>query len=903
MIGTSLLTVTAVLLFSRGLTVSALPEISWTAPNVTIGERVDQPNYSASCTKLTVKLVDTNQSNITTTLKTSDVTGCIVRGKDVDLFINPSRLANKYAVRYHSDTTYTSVQLDDRITSIELVPDTNIVHFIYERDNEPTDLSIATIKDITKELERSSPFNDVYYSFDAFTPSQNILYWMKTRGTDRYGTLKTVELSMDFYTTSKNGRYLYVVAGGYRAIAIIDTFKDKDQVRVIGSGYPKEGTTKSIRYPGLVNDSGTKVFTGAQLLYIDTSNDCGTILTDNILLNLDAHVDIFNDSCPIHDIENQITQKIGYESITVPLHFDDNEHSIIAYTGKDRNWDSPRTLVTLNIGADASKKLDYLALGDSYSSGEGDDKWYQFKSPYINSVETKENDCHISPNSYPYLLMDFYSWSKNNAISIACSGAKVDPDYFGSVSDYLGQGERLKNKPDIDTLKIEALNEFIPGRTPQLEFVKKYQPKHVTLTAAGNDVNFSKVLESCAGLSVKNCDYATYNSITSKKLNNLIDSQYKNVYTLITYIQYESPETEITLVGYPKFIVEGDISSLCWIDYAGIVKSERAAINQAFDRLNDVLVKVAANSGVIYIDNADTLNGGRICEGGKYVTGLGSSSQIPQALKENVRELFHPNAKGHRKIADKIITTQNQPITYPYKRGIAPPKPATPTYSKDIILLKAAKRDAVLPVDTEKYLFEPFSSVRLEGHSDPVDLGTYTTDEQGGLKANLSLKGLPSGVHMLVYSGKSYSGEPLEYVQFITIYDNENDTDGDGIPNSKDNCEFINVWIDEQSGIDQCGPLGNISKERARIDQLKYSEIYKKDHVSELSTNLKNNRNTNNDSSDKYNDKSNKIYQTNWEKTNINKGDWRVLIALVIFILVSLTSILLYKVSKRKSQK
>ena len=63
------------------------------------------------------------------------------------------------------------------------------------------------------------------------------------------------------------------------------------------------------------------------------------------------------------------------------------------------------------------------------------------------------------------------------------------------------------------------------------------------------------------------------------------------------------------------------------------------------------------------------------------------------------------------------------------------------------------------------------------------------------------------------HSGKSYSGEPLEYIQFITIYDNENDTDGDGIPNDQDRCEFINIWIDEETGRDHCKSLADIDKE------------------------------------------------------------------------------------------
>ena len=55
-----------------------------------------------------------------------------------------------------------------------------------------------------------------------------------------------------------------------------------------------------------------------------------------------------------------------------------------------------------------------------------------------------------------------------------------------------------------------ALNEMIPGRVKQIEFVKKYQPKVITLTAGGNDVGFGKKLVSCVGpeSTLGDCMYA-----------------------------------------------------------------------------------------------------------------------------------------------------------------------------------------------------------------------------------------------------------------------------------------------------------------------------------------------------------------------------------------------------------
>lgn len=60
--------------------------------------------------------------------------------------------------------------------------------------------------------------------------------------------------------------------------------------------------------------------------------------------------------------------------------------------------------------------LDYLALGDSYASGEG-------AYNYEPETDTSENDCHLSKDSYPYLISD--QLNMESFKSIACSGARI----------------------------------------------------------------------------------------------------------------------------------------------------------------------------------------------------------------------------------------------------------------------------------------------------------------------------------------------------------------------------------------------------------------------------------------------------------------------------------------------
>ena len=92
--------------------------------------------------------------------------------------------------------------------------------------------------------------------------------------------------------------------------------------------------------------------------------------------------------------------------------------------------------------------------------------------------------------------------------TVACGGATIH-DLNGSNSGgYDGQNDRLRDYADKNTLQNMALNEIIPGRVKQIEFVKKYQPKVITLTAGGNDVGFGKKIKSCIDprVSILTCD-------------------------------------------------------------------------------------------------------------------------------------------------------------------------------------------------------------------------------------------------------------------------------------------------------------------------------------------------------------------------------------------------------------
>jgi lysophospholipase L1-like esterase len=469
------------------------------------------------------------------------------------------------------------------------------------------------------------------------------------------------------------------------------------------------------------------------------------------------------------------------------------------------------------------KQLEYLALGDSFSSGEGDVGTRPNGSSYYTPVTDFDGGCHLSTRSYPFLLRDKWGISSDKMESVACSGAEVLPDYIGSLYSYKGQTEAAKSVPDSERgpRQERALDVFIPGYVPQIEFVKKYQPKTVTLTAGGNDVGFADILRYCAeptwqGLLLfadDTCGYAYSGSTLHKLLYSSIDSQYSYTKLLIDKIQAVSPETEIILFGYPSFISPG---SGCSTNSAAIDFEERQMMQEAISYMNQSLRKAASEKSAIFIDLESALHGGRLCEGSKYVNGIYSSS--------DTSEMFHPNAAGHEKMAESIFAQHTSPSAARLVRVLSeyvPPSDFTPTFRKEMVPSGTMLIGSSNSVTLESYTLRPGSQATLTGYSEETHLGTFQASTDGSLSVIIPAGILPIGKHVLILAGETYSGEPIQYTQFVDVYASETDADGDGIPNSEDRCNFITTWVDEKTGKDVC--LQPKTQNKARSEEINTS--------------------------------------------------------------------------------
>lgn len=451
-------------------------------------------------------------------------------------------------------------------------------------------------------------------------------------------------------------------------------------------------------------------------------------------------------------------------------------------------------------------KLDYLALGDSYSSGEGDtEKNNATGQKYYRQLTDVNEDkkqgipgekCHISTRSYPYKLAQYIELKQTGTKqwdTVACGGATIH-DLNGSNSGgYDGQNDRLRDYADKNTLQNMALNEIIPGRVKQIEFVKKYQPKVITLTAGGNDVGFGKKIQSCIDprVSILTCDWAKNEMDT---LGSQIKGQFDQLVELYKELKAASPGSKIYAIGYPQFITDAEPAA-CGLNAGAIDLDERRMVVRATQYMNEVIEAAARKAGVKYVDISQALNGGKMCEKHQiYMTGIVGLGE---------QESYHPNKFGHTVIFVEIAKQLNHESLLTYSKyptagdesvnapsSIYFDKGAPSSVNTTMLANSKPSKGSKQKVALAKNSLQPGSSARVEIRSKPVDLGSYTVLNDGSMKETITIPdNIPAGYHTLFIYGKSASGEDIKITQtlLVTGKDKE-DLDDDGVKDANQPC-------------------------------------------------------------------------------------------------------------------
>ena len=465
--------------------------------------------------------------------------------------------------------------------------------------------------------------------------------------------------------------------------------------------------------------------------------------------------------------------------------------------------------------------MDYLATGDSYTSGEG-------AFDYRSGTDTNENMCHLSANSYPMLISrDLFNSRGGN--SVACSGAimkdvgSLDESYKGQMSGGLDYKQLSADQPE---LLSSVMTNFMPGYIAQQRFVGQYMPQIVTVSIGGNDIGFGDLLESCVMPKVTRhrSDNDCFNTFEDRQeIIKLIDRKTTDWTKLFKDLKKKSPSSIFVAIGYPQV---ADDKGNCAINVQ-LSKSEIEFATEIISYLNATIQKSAKSASIEYIDIGDALEGHKLCQAKSYsvaVNGL-TSGKDGGVFGINVlgKESYHPNILGHRLIEQAILnktkhfSIYNSPVKEPdANKLLSSPKSGRQTNSRIPAKVsdKIASKSKPLKVKTtgSSKGIKPNSQYKVVlGKPNSQPIASIISDQNGDIDTSVNiLSNSDSGSTNIHIIGDGNGGEQIDITQPILIVDNDQDFDNDGIQNNLDSCPYaINSGIDEDNdGIDDvCDPL------------------------------------------------------------------------------------------------
>jgi lysophospholipase L1-like esterase len=218
-------------------------------------------------------------------------------------------------------------------------------------------------------------------------------------------------------------------------------------------------------------------------------------------------------------------------------------------------------LVVLSLAASSAFAADkYVALGDSYSAGNG-----------ANSTNL-DSSCNRNTYAYPYLLAQ----QKGLALSfVACAGAVTG---------------------DVINSQVNAITS---------------DTKLVTITIGGNDIGFTNLIIACTTLG---CSSQIASS--QSKINSELPAKLNSTYAAI---KAKAPSAKVVVLGYGRPFATPPKTCL---GATGVSSSEETSLTALVDSLNTTIKTRAQAYGFSYADVNPYWSGHDVCASNPFTNGL-----------------------------------------------------------------------------------------------------------------------------------------------------------------------------------------------------------------------------------------------------------------------------------------
>jgi lysophospholipase L1-like esterase len=278
----------------------------------------------------------------------------------------------------------------------------------------------------------------------------------------------------------------------------------------------------------------------------------------------------------------------------------------------------------------------YVALGDSYASGEG-------IQPYIpnsnvgGDTRPWNNACHRAENGWPRLVMDMFQFRRGGVTTFnfgACSGSTTN------------QIIAHTHVADIDPVHGW-------GEVPQIaQGYLDENTTHVSVSIGGNDVGFAQILQTCITPGTSCVDQ--YQAGMPDRIEAVRD----RILDVLDAIRHRAPNAQIVLVGYPYVVMPSGSTRSFDLVCDRFAADERSWFQATQNLIDFWWTWAAGQRGAGYLSLIDDFAGHEACvpniddewiNAGVLPGDPGSGPEIPVG-----RGSFHPKERGASAYANAL---------------------------------------------------------------------------------------------------------------------------------------------------------------------------------------------------------------------------------------------------------
>jgi hypothetical protein len=297
----------------------------------------------------------------------------------------------------------------------------------------------------------------------------------------------------------------------------------------------------------------------------------------------------------------------------------------------------------------------YVALGDSYSAGDGavanpstatSSDYLPGGSSLIPS-SSGDGSCLQSVHAYPELVDTHVSAPNPVPAGTANPAFTFDACTAAVINDISSDAQKAGDQnvpPQISALKEE------PAASVGL----------VTLTIGGNDAGFGDVIGYCARRTIleQSCENHSKAEV-AEAINGgagveSLEARLQALYTQIKDVKNTgrqsplAPGARIVVLGYPKFFPTGQASACpTGLGTFQFQPSDMAWMDYVIYQVDNAIQTAAATAGVTYADTYNAFDGNDLCQASPYL----NDATLDSVGVELGIQSFHPTIAGQAEFA------------------------------------------------------------------------------------------------------------------------------------------------------------------------------------------------------------------------------------------------------------